>query len=186
MDARSQPRRRGDRPLQLGHRSVGLAKPIVTGENDRTFPTGSHECTGLPRPLEPVDRTSPTRLLEVSASGLHEIHRSVATRGLLHAHRQSPQSECHRAPCSRLGPTHRSDSGHGFGSAGRCARRHLVQRQFRLGGLSVGCQLARVLEPIPESFARYDTQQPVDVECHELELPIYDQVLAPASGGVRR
>ena len=41
-------------------------------------------------------------------------------------------------------------------------------------------------EFVGESFARYDTQQPVDVECHELELPIYDQVLAPASGGVRR
>ena len=39
---------------------------------------------------------------------------------------------------------------------------------------------------VTESFTRYDTQQPIDIDCHELKWPIYDQVLLPASEGVRR
>ena len=41
-------------------------------------------------------------------------------------------------------------------------------------------------EFVVESFARYDVQQPRKIDCHELEWPIYDQVLLPASEGVRR
>ena len=33
---------------------------------------------------------------------------------------------------------------------------------------------------VTESFQKYDVQQPVDVDCHELLWPIYDQVLLPA------
>ena len=38
---------------------------------------------------------------------------------------------------------------------------------------------------VHESFQKYDVQQPVDVDCHELLWPIYDQVLLPASQGLR-
>ena len=37
---------------------------------------------------------------------------------------------------------------------------------------------------VNESFQKYDVQQPVDVDCHELLWPIYDQVLLPASQGL--
>ncbi len=39
---------------------------------------------------------------------------------------------------------------------------------------------------VTESFTRYDAQQPIDIDCHELKWPIYDQVLLPASEGVRQ
>ena len=37
---------------------------------------------------------------------------------------------------------------------------------------------------VTESFQKYDIQQPIRVDCHELLWPIYDQVLLPASQGL--
>lgn len=39
---------------------------------------------------------------------------------------------------------------------------------------------------VTESFQKYEVQQPVDVDCHELLWPIYDQVLLPASQGLSK
>ena len=43
----------------------------------------------------------------------------------------------------------------------------------------------RLEQFVTESFQKYEVQQPVDVDCHELLRPIYDQVLLPASQGLR-
>ena len=43
----------------------------------------------------------------------------------------------------------------------------------------------RLEQFVTESFQKYEVQQPVDVDCHELLWPIYDQVLLPASQGLR-
>lgn len=39
-------------------------------------------------------------------------------------------------------------------------------------------------EFVSESFARYDVQQPREIDCHELLWPIYDEVLSSASGKI--
>ena len=41
-------------------------------------------------------------------------------------------------------------------------------------------------EFLHSSFEKYDVQQPKDIDCHELNWPIYDQVLLPATEGIRR
>lgn len=43
----------------------------------------------------------------------------------------------------------------------------------------------RLEQFVTESFQKYDAQQPIDVDCHELLWPIYDQVLLAASEGLR-
>jgi len=47
-------------------------------------------------------------------------------------------------------------------------------------------QVLRLDEFVRESFDKYDAQQPVDIDCHELTWPIFDQVLLQASEGIRR
>ena len=38
-------------------------------------------------------------------------------------------------------------------------------------------------EFVQRSFAKYEAQQPRDVDCHELLWPIYDEVLLPIANG---
>ena len=38
-------------------------------------------------------------------------------------------------------------------------------------------------EFVQSSFAKYEVQQPRDVDCHELMWPIYDEVLLPIANG---
>jgi hypothetical protein len=44
----------------------------------------------------------------------------------------------------------------------------------------------RLEQFVTDSFQKYHDQNPVEVDCHELSWPIYDQVLLPASEGLSK
>lgn len=143
-----------------------------------------HDFTGFPH-LDYRDFIDPLRR---SGCFMHTVNHpkvsAIARMARLLAHQIDPNVECESIPLEDLLVDSLFNASFAWAvypsvanSLGLTSEYRWKREDHSVIGLE---------EFVINSFDRYDTQQPRDVDCHELKWPIYDQVLSDVvQGGAR-